>query len=130
MNMASVMGDFLAKKWLEAKQKEREATEHRLTVEEEILKAFPAREEGSETTTLDSGVKIRTTGKLSYKGDVEKLKALTATWPESVRPVRVKVELDESLLKAIRTDRPDLWRVIAPALTVKPAKTSIVVEEP
>jgi hypothetical protein len=72
-------------------------------------------------------MKLKTTGKLTYKADVDRLLELTAAWPE--KPIKTKVEADESLLKAIRHDRPDLWRQIAPAITVKPAKTYIVIEE-
>jgi hypothetical protein len=63
-----------------------------------------------------------------YKADVERLLALTAAWPE--KPIKTKVEADESFLKTIRNDRPDLWRQIAPAISLKPAKTYITIEEP
>jgi hypothetical protein len=125
-----IMGDYLARKWLAAKQAERDAAAHRIAVEEEILKVFPAREEGSETVTTHSGLKIRTTGKVTYKADLNALKQATLSWPVELSPVRVKEEADEALLKAIRAERPDLWRVIAPAITVKPAKTGVQVEQP
>lgn len=118
----------LAADWLAAKKDELAATNRRLKIEEDILKLYPAREEGSTTTVLTNGVRVKATGKLTYKTDVDRLLQLTASWPE--KPVKTKVEADESLLKAIRTDRPDLWRQIAPAITVKPAKTYIVIEEP
>jgi hypothetical protein len=119
--------ETLAADWLAAKRAENEANTRRLQIEQDMLKLAPALEEGSQSTILTNGWKFKTTGKLSYKADVDKLLALTAAWPE--KPVKTKVEADESLLKAIRTDRPDLWRQIAPAITVKPAKTYIVVEE-
>ena len=119
--------ETLAADWLAAKRAENEANTRRLQIEQDMLKLAPALEEGSQSTILTNGWKFKTTGKLSYKADVDKLLSLTAAWPE--QPVKTKVEADESLLKAIRTDRPDLWRQIAPAITVKPAKTYIVVEE-
>ena len=119
--------ETLAAAWLAAKRAENEANTRRLQIEQDMLKLAPALEEGSQSTILTNGWKFKTTGKLSYKADVDKLLSLTAAWPE--QPVKTKVEADESLLKAIRTDRPDLWRQIAPAITVKPAKTYIVVEE-
>ena len=119
--------ETLAADWLAAKRAENEANTRRLQIEQDMLKLAPALEEGSQSTILTNGWRFKTTGKLSYKADVDKLLALTAAWPE--KPVKTKVEADESLLKAIRTDRPDLWRQIAPAITVKPAKTYIVVEE-
>lgn len=118
----------LAAEWLLAKRQELEAASRRLEIENDLLKMLPHKEEGSATTTLSNGFRFKATGKLSYKADVDKLLALTAAWPE--KPVKTKVEADEALLRAIRTDRPDLWRQIAPAITVKPAKTYIVIEEP
>ena len=117
----------LAQQWIAAKREEQAAMVRRVEIEQEILKLHPAREEGSDTTILSNGFKLKTTGKLTYKADVDRLLELTQSWPE--KPVKTKVEADESLLKAIRTDRPDLWRQIAPAITVKPAKTYIVIEE-
>jgi len=111
----------LAQHWLQAKRDELAANNRRIDIEQQILALFPAKEEGSSSTALENGMKLKTTGKLTYKADLDKLLALTAGWPE--KPVKTKVEADESLLKAIRTDRPDLWRQIAPAITVKPAKT-------
>lgn len=118
----------LAAEWLLAKQEELIAVTRRLEIEEDLLKMLPHKEEGSATTTLSNGFRFKATGKLSYKADLDKLLALTASWPE--KPVKTKVEADEAFLRAIRTDRPDLWRQIAPAITVKPAKTYIVIEEP
>ena len=118
----------LAAEWLTAKKAELEAINRRVQIENDILKLYPPREEGSTTTVLTNGVRVKATGKLTYKADIDRLLQLTASWPD--KPIKTKVEADESLLKAIRTDRPDLWRQIAPAITVKPAKTYIVIEEP
>jgi hypothetical protein len=119
--------ETLAQAWLQAKRDEAAANARRVEIEQQILKLHPAKEEGSESMPLANGMKLKTTGKLTYKADVDRLLELTAAWPE--KPIKTKVEADESLLKAIRHDRPDLWRQIAPAITVKPAKTYIVIEE-
>ena len=118
----------LAAEWLIAKREELEAAARRLEIESDLLKMLPHKEEGSASTTLSNGFRFKATGKLAYKADIDKLLALTASCPE--KPVKTKVESDGALLRAIRTDRPDLWRQIAPAITVKPAKTYIVIEEP
>lgn len=118
----------LAAEWLLAKREELAAKTRRVEIEEDLLKMLPHKEEGSATTTLSNGFRFKATGKLTYTADVDKLLALTAAWPE--KPVKTKVEADETVLKAIRTERPDLWRQIAPAITVKAAKTNIVIEEP
>lgn len=117
----------LAADWLAAKKAEQQATQRRLEVEQEILRLLPAKEEGSMTTVLPNGMRVKTQFKLTYKADVDRLLTLTQAWPE--KPVKTKVEADELFLKAIRTYRPDLWRQIAPAITLKPAKTYITIEE-
>lgn len=118
----------LAGDWIAAKKAENDAINRRLQIEQDILKLVPAREEGSTTTVLTNGMRLKTQAKLTYKADIDRLLSLTNSWPE--KPVKTKIEADESLLKAIRTDRPDLWRQIAPAITLKPAKTYILIEEP
>lgn len=118
----------LAGDWLAAKRAEQAAVATRLQIEQEILAAIPAKEEGSSTVILKNGLRLKSQGKLSYKADVDRLLVLTKDWPE--KPVKTKVEADETLLRAIRIDRPDLWRQIAPAIAVKPVKTYITIEEP
>lgn len=118
----------LAAAWLAAKRDEQAANARRLQIEADLLKLVPAREEGSSTQELANGFKVKLTGKLTYKVDVDQLLKLTESWPD--KPVKVKTEADETMLKAIRAERPDLWRTIAPAITVKPAKTAVSVEVP
>lgn len=118
----------LAAIWLQAKADETAANARRLETEEEILKLLPAKEEGKITTRISNSTRISTTGKLSFKADVSALQALTMAWPEAMRPLKTKIEQDEPVLRQIRTERPDLWRHIAPAITVKPAKVYIQIE--
>lgn len=117
----------LAGEWIAAKRAEQDAITRRIQIEQDILKLLPPKEEGSVSTVLTNGLRVKTQGKLTYKADIDRLLTLTNSWPE--KPVKTKIEADESLLKAIRTDRPDLWRQIAPAITLKPAKTYITIEE-
>ena len=119
--------DELAIKWSIAKQKEDAARDERVAIEQKIIELHPAREEGSETFATPNGVKISLTGKLSYKADLDKLVAITATWPEEARPIKTEIKADESILKALREHSPDAWRQIAPAVTVTPAKTGVKV---
>lgn len=114
----------LAIAWDVAKRKEQEATEQRVAIENEIIALHPAKEEGSETIT-EGLAKITLTGKLIYKADIDKLTALTGAWPAEIRPIKTKIEADDSKLKAIRSERPDLWRAIAGAIETKPAKTGV-----
>lgn len=120
----------LANDWQIAKNEEEAAKAKRIDVEVQMLKLHPAREEGSETVTTPLGIKVKLTGKLTYKANVEQLQALTTAWPEALRPVKTKIEADESMLKILRTDRPDLWRQIAPAVETKAAKVGVSITFP
>ena len=118
----------LAATWLQAKADETAANARRLEAEEEILKLLPAKEEGKTTTPISNTTRISTTGKLSFKVDVAALQALTTAWPAYMRPIKTKIEQDEPALRQIRLERPDLWRHIATAITVKPAKVYVQIE--
>ena len=118
----------LAATWLQAKAEETAANAKRLVTEKEILKLLPAKEEGKTTTPISNTTRISTTGKLSIKADVAALQSITVAWPEHIRPIKTKIEQDEPALRQIRLERPDLWRQIALAVTVKPAKTYIQIE--
>lgn len=120
----------LAQEWLSAKKAEETAAARRLEIEQDILRALPAKEEGSKTTMLANGIKICTIGKLKYSADLEKLLSITQAWPVDAKPIKTKVEADETALKQIRAERPDLWRQLAPAVTVRAAKTNVSIEEP
>lgn len=119
--------DTLALKWSIAKQKEDAARDERVDIEKQIIELHPAREEGSETFATPKGAKISLTGKLTYKADMTKLLAITASWPEEARPIKTEIKADESILKALREHSPEAWLQIAPAITVTPAKTGVKV---
>lgn len=120
--------DQLAALWSEAKLREDAAKADRVEIEQQILEQHPAREEGSEIFATPAGAKIKLTGKLTYKVDVDKLVALTCTWPNDIRPVKTEMKADESKLRMIRAQVPKLWADIAPAVTVTPAKTNVAIE--
>ena len=121
--------EHLAERWLTVKDAEREANAERLRIEDKILELHPAKEEGSSSWTLTNGYKLKLTGKLSYKVDLSMLMDITVNWPEAQRPVKTEIKADETALKFLRTSRPDLWSRIAPAVTTKPMKTSVTIEE-
>ena len=120
--------DELATKWREAKQREEAARNDRVAIEQEIIELHPAKEEGAVTVQTAGGNNITLTGKLTYKVDIEKLTALTGSWPADIRPLKTKVEADETKLKAIRNDVPKLWAEIAAAVETKPAKTGVAIK--
>lgn len=119
--------ELLAAKWREAKAKEDAGRDERVDVEQQILALNPAREEGSQTITTPTGIKITTTGKLTYKADLAKVLEITQSWPQDAKPIKTEVKVDEAILKALREHSPDAWRQLSPAVTVTPAKTGVKV---
>lgn len=118
----------LTNEWLAAKADERLANIRRVTIEDAILQMVDHKEEGSITTDAGDGIKITTTGKLSYKVDVQMLDKLTMDWEQAEKPLKVKVEADETKLKKIRRDNPTLWRQISKAIEVRAQKTGVAIE--
>lgn len=123
--------DDLAGAWMAAKQAEEKANAERLAIEQEIVARFGQKEEGAETHTLDSGFKIEVTGRMSYKVEdmplLERL-LLDAKVPATLWPLKSETKLDETGAKWLRNSQPDVWRSIAPAITIKPAKTAVKVK--
>ena len=91
----------LSAAWLAAKKEELLANEKRVTIEKDLIALIGSREEGSQSTEVDE-FKITTTGKLSYKADVDKLAELTADWPDVIRPVEVVMKVSDTKLKKDR----------------------------
>lgn len=120
--------DELATAWKGWKEREDAARLERVAIEELILTMHPAREEGSETFITPAGAKITTTGKVTYKVDIDQLVALTGAWPAEARPYRTKVEADDAKLRVIRQSAPRMWADIATAIETKPAKTGVAIK--
>ncbi|CAB4157814.1 hypothetical protein UFOVP686_44 [uncultured Caudovirales phage] len=118
----------LTNDWMAAKTDERLANLRRIAIEEQLVKLVSTKEEGSITTDIGDGIKVTTTGKLSYKVDRVTLDELTESWPEDIRPVRLELKVDETRLKKIRAEQPKLWSQIARAVEVKPQKTGVSIE--
>jgi Rad3-related DNA helicase len=115
--------------WFDAKQAELNATEKRHSVEKELLKLMSVKEEGRTTAMLTNTVRCIATAKLNYKADVKMLSDLTKSWPEADRPIKTVLEVDETALKRLRHDRPETWKKLALAITLKRAKTHITLEK-
>lgn len=120
--------DQLVQHWIEAKRDEDAANTRRVRIELQIVALQPPREEGSSTHELAGGFKLTLTGKLSYRVvDMTALQALSLQLPPDKRPLKQETKLDETGAKWLRTNAPDLWKLIAPAIEVKPAKVAVKV---
>ena len=120
--------DQLATEWRRAKEREEAARNDRVALEQKIIELHPAKEEGALTIHTALGSSITLVGKVTYKVDIDKLTALTGSWPVDIRPIKTKIEADETKLKALRSDVPELWAKIADAIETKPAKTGVTIK--
>ena len=118
----------LSQAWSDTKAEEIAARDKRIAIENEIIEVAGSKEEGTETITLDSGVKIKITGKIIYKADnLDEVVLILRSLPDQFRAYKVETKLDESKIKKIRMYQPALWRELALHITAKPAKTNVVV---
>lgn len=120
--------DLLANDLIKAKKAESDANTKRVAIENEIVKILGAREEGSQTHVLESGLKIEIKGSLNYKADMSMLQDFAKLLPADMPIIKTKIELDETGAKWIRANAPDQWVKIAAAITIKPAKTSVTIK--
>lgn len=118
----------LAQDYIAAKAAEAAANKARVAIEEQLIAALGAKEEGASTTELANGLKVTITGKLSYKADMPLLLQLAGALPENLRPLKVETKLDETGAKYLKNNEPEIWAMLAPAITVAPAKTSVAIK--
>ncbi|WP_288076444.1 hypothetical protein [Pseudomonas sp.] len=123
MNIIDLTQQLIAAKAAEAK-----ANKERVAIEGQIIELLGQREEGAQTTELDNGLKVTITGKNSYKADMPALMQICSNLPENLRPIKTETKLDESGAKYLRANEPEIWAMLASAITVKPAKPSVEVK--
>ena len=129
MQLTELSNDELAMRWADIKRGEEIANKQRVEVEAEIIARLGNKEEGSETHTLDSGIKIEITGKMTYKADdLEATVRACDALPPELRPIKTETKVDETGAKWLRANRPDLWQLISHTITTKPAKTAVKVK--
>lgn len=117
--------ETLSANWLEAKQSETEARDRRIATEVAMLAILPQVEEGSYSQTLQNGMKISTRSSLIYSADFEMLAEISKDLPESL--IKIKREINATVLRDMRKQRPLFYARISDAVTSKPAKTAVTV---
>ncbi len=118
--------DSLSSEYLAIKRVESQAKAEALELEKQIIKIVGEKEEG--TTNCETlQYKVSTTGKLNRKLEVEALNQVRHLLPEAIfnRLIQVKPAIDLKELRYVESNEPDLYKIIAQAITTKPAKTSI-----
>lgn len=112
-----------------AKQNEDAAKAERLKAEEALIALVGAKEEGT-TRAETEYFKITTTGKLTRKLDEAAYAAVADSIPEAIRArlIRVKHDLVLTELRFLQNNEPEIYGLIAGAITTSPAKTAVSVE--
>jgi len=118
-----VLGFELAK----AKELEASAREKRVQIEQQLIEAIGAKEEGA-TTQAGNYFKVTTTGKLTRKLDVKSFNQIAAQLGEHA-PVKTTVSLDVRKLKKLAVDEPVMFNMMLDVIETKPAKTAVTVVE-
>lgn len=115
----------IANELFEAREAEKKANERRVELEEELIALLGQKEEGAQTHEVGD-YKVTITGKLIRKIDWDLYdQSIAAKIPESLQPVKVKRELDDTGVKYLANNEPQIYRLLAKALTIKPAKTAV-----
>ena len=120
--------DLLGFELAKAKELEASAREKRVQIEQELIEAIGAKEEGA-TTQSGNFFKVTTTGKLTRKLDVKAFNQIAGQLGEHA-PVKTTVSLDVRKLKTLAVDEPALYQLMCQTcIETKPAKTSVAVVE-
>ena len=119
--------DLLGFELAKAKELEASAREKRVQIEQKLIEAIGAKEEGA-TTQSGNFFKGTTTGKLTRKLDVQAFNRIAAQLGEHA-PVKTTVSLDVRKLKKLAVDEPALFSMMLDVIETKPAKTAVTVME-
>ena len=120
--------DLLGFELAKAKELEASAREKRVQIEQKLIEAIGAKEEGA-TTQSGNFFKVTTTGKLTRKLDVKAFNQIAGQLGEHA-PVKTTVALDVRKLKTLAVDEPALYQLMCQTcIETKPAKTSVAVVE-
>ena len=122
-NQTEIVDDLWA-----AKLAEKEANAKRVELEEELIAALGAKEEGQETHKVGD-YKVTIEGKLTRKIDWKAFDAFVSSKiPDSLHPVKMVREVDVAGVKYLANNEPQLYKILSRALTVTPAKTYVKIE--
>ena len=120
--------DLLGFEQAKAKELEASAREKRVQIEQKLIEAIGAKEEGA-TSQSGNFFKVTTTGKLTRKLDVKAFNQIAGQLGEHA-PVKTTVFLDVRKLKTLAVDEPALYQLMWQTCSeTTPAKTSVAVVE-
>jgi hypothetical protein len=118
-----------AQAWLAAKQEENRAWKARLEAEDRLVRLIGAKEDGTMTAHAGDLI-VKTVGKINFHLDEAAWHSVAPSIPDAIRArlVRLKPEPVIREVKFLRDNEPQLFAILAQALTMRPAKTAVSVE--
>lgn len=122
--------DQVAFEWIKAKKAEVEANRDRLEIEKRLLDLLEKKEEGTVSTKTEF-YKVSVTFGVDRKVDSEIARSLADEMDREQyeRVFKWKPEISITELKHLRDNKPEVFRQVSRALTAKPTKPSVKVEE-
>lgn len=118
----------ISSRLLEIKKLEASIKCEREIIELALIDWLGVKEEGAQTHDIGD-YKITITSKLTRTLDGDKWDEIKAGLPEQYRLiVDWKPSLDLKGLRWVQENEPDIYKKVAQAVTIKPAKTSVVVK--
>ena len=121
--------DELSYKWKECKRIEEEANKKRLEVEKTILSYIEGKEEGT-VTKKTNYYKISVIYGIDRKVDSEIASSLSSELgDEYERIFKWEAKIDIKEMRFLVEKKPDVYALVAKAMTSKPKKPSFKIEE-
>lgn len=114
--------------WIQAKEDERKAIEHRRSLDKMIQDLLPKKDEGS-ISQADGDYKVTVSYKLTRAVDADLLSGMWAAMSEPARKAfKWKVEVSTTELRKLQEFRPDDYAFVAGAITTSPSSPFVKVE--
>jgi hypothetical protein len=117
--------------YIAAKAAEDAATEARIKAEEALIALIgEVPDEGSKSVDID-GHKVTLSQRVSRKLDERQWVLIRDEIPEGLSPVSIveTYKLDDAGCRWIRDNEPGLWKLLSKAITEKPMKVGVKVQE-
>jgi len=114
----------LSRAWLEAKSAEDAAKASRIEIEEALAAQLGVKTEGAQTHDLGE-FKVTLTGVLNRTLDKDVWERIKDQLPPEIRPVTYEPKLDVVGVKWLQANRPETYKILSEALTIKPGKIGV-----
>lgn len=117
----------LAREYLALKTERDDLDTQMTALTEELASRLEHPDEGSKTHNLE-GVKVTVTSRVNRTIDERKWREIRSGVPKNLWPVKEKVTVEPKGCRYLAENHPELWGVVAGAITEKPGKPGVKVE--